>query len=546
MKNFFIGLIFLTAFAITITTVISRGFRVSEIPNGNVNNCANCHVNPSGGGTRDNFGKLVGQKFLTEQSSAGHVMWGPLLASLDADNDGVTNGEELQDPFGIWSTGDPNPGSSALVTKPGDASSNPLTTLTVSFSGMDPHAGQMLGLRVFDRTTMKEVGRTTVSSITSSFDVMLDVILQGHSYYIDFFADHNGNNLYDMPPVDHAWRIELNNAQGNDVVNFSHNTNFTDIDWKYLLTINFTGMTPHVGQLFELSVEDNLTSEEVARKRLEFIPGSGFSISVPGLELGKEYKVEMYADHNGNGLYDSPPTDHAWKIQFENNTGDVQLDFAHNTEFTDIGWKYNYTLNFSGMNPHVGQMLEMRIVRNDNGEEIGRTKVDAIPGPDFSVSIPQIELNHDYNVDFYADHNGNGSYDSPPTDHAWRLTFNSSTGNFVDNFSHNTNFVDINWPGATGILDDLAKLPNEYRLLQNYPNPFNPSTTITFSLKETGKVSLKIYNILGQEITTLINKVLPSGVHSVIFDADNLQSGTYIYRIVTKNYIESKKMVLLK
>ncbi len=546
MKKFLISLVFVGILAFTITTVISRGFRPNEIPNGSVNSCSNCHFNPAGGGPRNNFGTLVEFKFLTEHSSAGHVMWGPLLASLDADNDGVTNGQELQDPFGQWVTGQPNPGSSSLVTLPGDSTSNTLSTLTVSFSGMNPHIGQMLKLRVIDKSNMKEVGRTTVASITASFDVTLDVILQGHSYYIDFFADHNSNGLYDPPPVDHAWRIELNNAQGNDNVSFTHNTNFVDIDWDYMLTVNFSGMTPHVGQLLELRVEDDVTSEEVGRMRLEAIPSANFTVNIPGIKFGKQYNVDFYADLNGNGLYDAPPTDHAWKMHLDNKTGDVSLDFAHNTNFTDVGWDYLYTLNFIGMNPHVGQLLEMRIVRQDNNKEVGRAKVDAIPAPEFSVSIPGIEVGHDYNVDFYADLNGNGSYDAPPTDHAWRLTVNSSTGNFVDNFTHNTNFTDIDWPGVTGILDDIAKLPKSYRLLQNYPNPFNPSTNITFNLKESGLVTLKIYDILGQEVVTLLNKVLPAGLHSVNFDAAGLQSGTYIYRIQSNNFTAAKKMILLK
>jgi hypothetical protein len=296
----------------------------------------------------------------------------------------------------------------------------------------------------------------------------------------------------------------------------------------------------------ELRVEDDLTSEEVGRTRIESIPGADFIVNIPGIKMGKEYKVELYADHNGKGIYEAPPMDHAWRIQFENNSGDVSLDFAHNTDFKDVGWKYLYTLNFMGMVPHVGQMLEMRIVRQDNGEEIGRTKINSLPGPDFSLSIPEIEMNHDYNVDFYSDHNGNGSYDAPPTDHAWRLSFNSSTGNFVENFSHNPNFTDINWTNVTGVLDEIVSVPNEYTLLQNYPNPFNPSTNIAFNLTESGFTTLKIYDILGQEVATLLNQELSAGIHNINFDASGLQSGTYIYRIQANNYTDTKKMIYLK
>ena len=76
--------------------------------------------------------------------------------------------------------------------------------------------------------------------------------------------------MYDAPPTDHAWRLELNNAVRGDELNFAQNTNFTDIKWVYVLTVNFTGMTPHLGQLLELRVEDNDNNKEVDRIKVLF------------------------------------------------------------------------------------------------------------------------------------------------------------------------------------------------------------------------------------------------------------------------------------
>lgn len=521
--------------------LISRSFRVQQIPNGSTNTCLNCHNSQFGGDARNDFGKLVETRFLTSSGSTGNVEWGPLLASLDADNDGATNGQELQDPYGEWESGNPSPGNSSLVTLPGSNSSSPITTLTINFSGMTPHVGQVLYLRIVDKLNGKEVTRTSVP-ITESFSLSFDVDIAGRSYNVDFFADFNTNGIYDAPPTDHAWRMELNDAQGNDELNFSHNTNFTDIEWNYQFTMNFSGMTPHIGQLLELRVEDNATSQEVGRTRIEFIPSADFSLSVPGLELNKEYKVEFYADLNQNGIYDEPPTDHAWEMNVQSTNGDVVSEFTHNTNFTDVGWKYLYTLNLLNMSPHVGQVLELRVY--DNSGEIGRTKVKSVPGENSSVSIPQIEMDHDYTVDFYADLNGNGSYDAPPTDHAWRLTFNSSTGNFVQNFSHNTNFTDIEWPGATSVNDDVV--PFAYKLEQNYPNPFNPTTNISFSIPISGNVTIKVFDILGREVTTVLNKSMSAGQYSVPFNAVNLESGVYIYQIQSNNFVDAKKMMLVK
>ncbi len=85
-----------------------------------------------------------------------------------------------------------------------------------------------------------------------------------------------------------------------------------------------------------------------------------------------------------------------------------------------------------------------------------------------------------------------------------------------------------------------------YELTQNYPNPFNPSTVINYSIEKSGMVSLKVYNILGQEVLTLVNANQNAGQYKIKFDASNLSSGLYIYRIQSGNFVDSKKMILLK
>lgn len=423
---------------------------------------------------------------------------------------------------------------------------SPTSNVTIHFTGMSPHLNQTLYLRVVDKGTMKETGRTEQQVTTADFDIVLDAVTAGRSYFIDFFADVNSNGLYDAPPTDHAWRLELNNAAGGDEVNFAHNTNFTDIKWVYMLTMNFTGMTPHVGQMLELRVEDNTLNKEVDRIKILSIPSADFTVQIPGLKLNTEYKVEFYADVNGNGLYDTPPTDHAWSLDFTDNTGDAALDFSHNTNFTDINWKYLLTVNLFSMTPHVGQLFELRVVRQDNQVEIGRVSIPAVLVPDFTVYIPEIELEHAYNIDFYADFNGNGIYDAPPADHAWRLSFTSSAGDFVQDFTHNTNFTDIQWPNPTAVNETGSGSPDSYELSQNYPNPFNPATSIAFNIGKKEFVTLKVYNVLGKEVSTLVNEDLAAGTHTVSFNAQDLASGVYFYTISTTDFKRTRKMILLK
>ncbi|MFO7524160.1 MAG: T9SS type A sorting domain-containing protein [Ignavibacteriaceae bacterium] len=100
--------------------------------------------------------------------------------------------------------------------------------------------------------------------------------------------------------------------------------------------------------------------------------------------------------------------------------------------------------------------------------------------------------------------------------------------------------------GLTVNVVDLPKVPVSYSLSQNYPNPFNPVTKLNYSLAHSGKAIIKIYNVLGREIRTLVNEEKPAGNHTIEFDAAGLASGVYIYRIQSGDFVSSKKMLLLK
>ncbi len=88
--------------------------------------------------------------------------------------------------------------------------------------------------------------------------------------------------------------------------------------------------------------------------------------------------------------------------------------------------------------------------------------------------------------------------------------------------------------------------PKKFELSQNYPNPFNPITTISFNLPEAGNVKLTVFNILGQELKTLVNEFKESGVHTINFDASELNSGMYIYKIEAGTFVQTRKMTLVK
>jgi hypothetical protein len=98
---------------------------------------------------------------------------------------------------------------------------------------------------------------------------------------------------------------------------------------------------------------------------------------------------------------------------------------------------------------------------------------------------------------------------------------------------------------VTDVYDDF-EIVSSFHLSQNYPNPFNPVTKIEYQVPSFSHITLKIYDILGNEIATLVNEEKPFGIYEITFIAGNLPSGTYFYQLRTKDFLETKKMVLLR
>ena len=102
-----------------------------------------------------------------------------------------------------------------------------------------------------------------------------------------------------------------------------------------------------------------------------------------------------------------------------------------------------------------------------------------------------------------------------------------------------------------GIEPISSEIPQRYELLQNYPNPFNPMTKLRFNIPATVEttrrvVSLRVYDVLGKEIAVLVNENLKPGIYEIEWDASNIPSGVYFYSLITNEFTQTKKMVVLK
>jgi hypothetical protein len=128
-----------------------------------------------------------------------------------------------------------------------------------------------------------------------------------------------------------------------------------------------------------------------------------------------------------------------------------------------------------------------------------------------------------------------------PSDFAARVIFNCGIDD-ADLYFDNISVKEI----VTSVSEETEFIVNNYFLNSNYPNPFNPTTSIEFRIVEFGFVSLKVYDVLGKEVATLINEEIAAGRYNVVFDASNLPSGIYFYRLSVNNFSMTRKMVLIK
>ena len=149
--------------------------------------------------------------------------------------------------------------------------------------------------------------------------------------------------------------------------------------------------------------------------------------------------------------------------------------------------------------------------------------------------------------------NSDGTFEQIGYVAGFGTTTEPKTYSFIDSKLESGSYAyrlkQIDFDGTYSYSEELnveVQLPLEYSLEQNYPNPFNPSTTIKYSIAEDGFVKLAVYNLLGEEVSTLVNTTQKAGRYEVNFNASQLSSGVYVYRIETVNFTASKKLILMK
>ncbi len=207
----------------------------------------------------------------------------------------------------------------------------------------------------------------------------------------------------------------------------------------------------------------------------------------------------------------------------------------------------------------------IHIWKDMNYSILGGQKLCKLNGTKFYyyANVDSFLQEHNANVNSFARENQNTFWIG--TDNGYLLKIESENVNLIQKPGSNaiSNLIidrnknkwmiidsigvyEYNENGIVNVEKRISKRSTNFKLYDNYPNPFNPSTTISFNIPVASKINLEIYNVLGKQIKTLINKEMNPGNYKINFNAENLPSGIYFYKLISGPYTETKKMILLK
>ena len=348
------------------------------------------------------------------------------------------------------------------------------------------------------------------------------------------------------------------------------------ISGKLPLTINFSGIRsfdPNNSPInYKWNFDDGTTSDS-AKVTHQFLELGEYNVTLTVTNqqmLSTKDSIKITVIGNGTPYFGTPTVIPAL-IQAENFDKGGEGIAYHDVDANNIGIAYRpdegvdlEASNDQGFDIYwmvAGEWIEYTIYVPADGLYDIIPNVATVPGfGNFKILINNVEISNKIQV------LSTGGWQSwkpiPITDvslkagtQILRFEINTDYQSEIKNWLFSLNSIRIQVASSTGI-ENINSIPTEFALEQNYPNPFNPTTTIKYSIPAiqtrllggvgNGFFTLKIYDILGREIATLVNKEQKPGNYEVQFDATQLTSGVYFYKISSDNFISIKKMVLMK
>jgi hypothetical protein len=274
------------------------------------------------------------------------------------------------------------------------------------------------------------------------------------------------------------------------------------------------------------------SSSDTSLRRAEEFPGSGFEITHRYPNLFSSDTLEFIFK------YVAPSTPNVTDTIFANSNS-----VNHDTTPDNDRWNYanNFLINIID-NPLPVELSSFVSSVNGNNVTLNWTTATETNNSGFDIERSNVNGQKSNEWIKVGDVAGNGT---STVQNSYSFTDrNLASGNYnyrLKQIDFNGNFEYFNLSNQVNV-----GVPTKFDLSQNYPNPFNPSTQINYDLPSDGKVSIKLFDMSGKEVATLVNEVKTGGYYSVNFNASSLSSGVYFYTFTANNFIETKKMLLLK
>lgn len=413
------------------------------------------------------------------------------------------------------------------------------------------------------------------------------------SFYSVFFKySPNGNviwskNYFSNPDsVSKGLKVVLDN-QGNPIIGY--------LKYQQHSSVNFTKYNPNGDSLWSTQIKDDTNGYQ-----LNYLLADSYGNIYAALTTQSYYNggdipetkiILLKLNQNGDVVwYKSLQGDTPQKLIFDNDSnillethgngrvlkytqnGDSLWNYESNGLLTDIAIDKDNNILVSGYTGGIGSFDYLINKISPNGSEIWSKTFNSNENlRDFALSIAIDKENNIYVTGSSNDMFSRGlcytlKYNSTG-ELKWQLKFVAPHsifenphsiflddsndviigGDYIDS-TNGANFftMEIKQKLGTGVQQSNDNLPVQYFLSQNFPNPFNPNTKIEFSIPKSGFIKLEIYDVLGRKVKELLNQELSAGSYIVDFDALELSSGIYYYRLITKEFIQIKKAVLLK
>ncbi len=443
--------------------------------------------------------------------------------------------------------------------------------LTLQFSGMTPNMGQMLEIRAVDKGSGFEVGRTRVDTIKSdAFNVNMYVLIPDSSYRIDFYADVNENDMYDAPSTDHAWRLNLDNVTGDEIVPFARTSDYTDI--AFPAPIPFADLAGSWTGRWEnptYSVSGNATGDVT----VDGENGTALGVLTAWDVFGNPSPVTYTLD----GVIGPDPWTVTWTARSPwegtiiTSNGQISGSISYPAQFITADVTGNY-----GSTQFIAY-YQMVLFSSVNAEEYAIMGHDEIPVPvelsSFTGSWKGKNVLLQWTTATESNNFGFKIWRNSPDGVGWQnvgfvkghgTTSESKVYQFTDELkavkknpgqtlSYRLEQIDNDGTSELSGVIQVAfqNLLESFSLGQNYPNPFNPVTTIQYDLPVASFVKLEIFNIRGELIRSLVNSERPAGEYRVLWDGKNddgvrVSSGLYFYKIETNSFTKTRKMIFTR